>query len=196
MKKISLLSFILALAASPLCAQDAATQQQIDDINGTLQSIQDTQRQQNQRLTALEKQINDLQDKLSQPAANNSASADDLKKLADQVQEIDKKRQDDNEHVLKALENLEKSMGATPSGHKQPPVTQIDTPNTAGGSSGGGAQQKGYYYEVKSGDTLSAISKAYRAQGIKVSVDQILAANPGLTAKNLEVGKKVFIPQP
>jgi LysM repeat protein len=29
---------------------------------------------------------------------------------------------------------------------------------------------------------------------VKVSVSQILAANPGLSANNLIVGKKIFIP--
>ena len=43
---------------------------------------------------------------------------------------------------------------------------------------------------------LLAIAKAYRAQGIKVTTDQILKANPGLDAKNMKVGQKIFIPAP
>ena len=43
---------------------------------------------------------------------------------------------------------------------------------------------------------LSIIVKAYRDQGIKVTADQILKANPGLDPKNLIVGKKIFIPAP
>jgi hypothetical protein len=43
---------------------------------------------------------------------------------------------------------------------------------------------------------LSAIAKAYRAQNIKVTADQILKANPGLDPKSLVVGKKIFSPAP
>ncbi len=39
---------------------------------------------------------------------SDSASRDDLKALAAQVQEIDKKRQDDRDLILKELENLGK----------------------------------------------------------------------------------------
>ena len=46
------------------------------------------------------------------------------------------------------------------------------------------------------GDTLSIIAKAYRDQGIKVTTDQILKANPGLDPKSLKVGQKILIPAP
>ena len=51
----------------------------------------------------------DLRDKSNQPAANNYASADDLKKLAEQVQELAKKQQDDNDLILKELEGSAKA---------------------------------------------------------------------------------------
>lgn len=140
-------------------------------------------------MDALEKKFNDLSDKLNQPGANHFASADDLKKLADQVQEVDKKRRSDNEQILKELEKLDKALGVASASHKSAPVAATDNSTPSG-------PQKGYYYEIKSGDTLSAIARAYREQGIKVSVDQILAANPGLNPKNMVVGKKVFIPDP
>jgi len=176
--------------------QDAATQQQIDKLSGQIQDILATQETHNKRLDALEKQISDLGDKLNQPAAaNDSASADDLKKLAAQVQEIDKKRQDDNELILKQIEKLAKVGGGSVAGHKSASGT---SPAAASGGSTPGAAgpQKGYDYTVASGDTVSAIAKAYRAQGVKVTTAQILAANPGLNANGLIVGKKIFIPDP
>src|ERR1700733_4383328 len=108
MRKISLWLFILVFTASLARAQDDATQQQIDKLSGQIQDLLDAQAAQGKRIDALEKQISDLGDKLNQPAANDSASADDLKKLAAQVQEIDKKRQDDNDLILKELEKLGK----------------------------------------------------------------------------------------
>jgi LysM repeat protein len=191
MKKISFWLFIFVFTVSLARAQDAGTQQQIDQINGRIQDVVDAQAAQGKRIEALEKGVSDLQDKLGQPVVNNSASADDLKKLAGQVKDLAKKQQDDNDLIVKELEKLGKG-GSTPTtSHKQPAATNDNPTPVAGGP------QKGYYYEVKSGDTLSAIAKAYSAElKTKLTVDQIQAANPGLSPKNLIVGKKIFIPQP
>jgi LysM repeat protein len=197
---ISSVLLICALAASPpaLRAQDAATQQQLDQLSGQIQSVTDALAAQNKRIDDLEQKINDLQDKLNQPGGNNFASQDDLKKLADQVQQIDQKRQADNDQTLKELERLEKALNV-PAGHRSDegagndttPTTTVTTPTTPGGT-----PQKGYNYQIKAGDTIAAIAKAYREQGIKVTTSQILAANPGLNPNRLKTGQTIFIPQP
>jgi LysM repeat protein len=115
-----------------------------------------------------------------------------LKKLANQVQEIDKKRQEDRELILKEIGKLGKVAGSS-SGRKPTPTV---TTNSATGGSNPGGKENGYEYKVSAGDTLLIIAKAYRDQGIKVTSDQILKANPGLDPKNLKVGQKVFIPAP
>lgn len=193
MRKISFWIFAAAFAAftsSPTRGQDAATQQQIDQINGRIQDVYGVLDKQTKRLDALEKSISDLKDKLDQPAVNTSASADDLKKLAGQMKDLAKKQQDDNELIVKELEKLGKAGGAATS-HK-PPVVSTDNP-----SSPTNGLQNGYPYEIKNGDTLSAIAKAYSTElKIKITPEQIQAANPGLNPKNLIVGKKIFIPKP
>jgi LysM repeat protein len=197
MKMISIGFCFLALmtAAPRVLAQDSATQQQLDQITGTLQDLQSQLSHQNDRITAVEEKIAKLTDKLNTPGGSDYASADDLKKLAEQVQEIDQKRQDDNQKILDALAKLGKGGGTMESGRKSEEVTPTPTLNNSPNANAGGPQN-GYYYEVKAGNTLLAIAKAYRAQGIKVTVDEILKANPGLTANGLKVGQKIFIPQP
>jgi LysM repeat protein len=191
MRKISLWLFIVTFTVCAARGQDAATQQQIDKLYGQIQDLTEAQAAQNKRIDALEKSIGDLGDKLNQPAANNSASADDLKKLADQVQEIDKKRQADNELILKQIANLGKGGGGSMTTHHPTPTVSTNTPDaTATGP------QKGYDYTIAANDTVSGIAKAYRAQGVKVTSTQILAANPGLNPNSLIVGKKIFIPDP
>ena len=192
MKKISLWILVFAFVVGLAHAQDAATQQQIDQLNGKLQDLIDAQAAQGKRLEALEKQIADLNEKVNTPVVNDSASRDDLKKLAEQVQEIDKKRQADNDLVLEQLKKLAKISSG--SGHKTPPSTPTISTNDPTLNSAG--PQKGYDYTIASGDTLMAIAKAYRAQGVKVTSDQILKANPGLNPNSLIVGKKIFIPDP
>jgi LysM repeat protein len=188
---------ILIFTASLGRAQDAGTQQQLDKLSGAIQDIQATQELQGKRLAALEKQISDLSDKLNTPAVSDSASRDDLKTLAAQVQEIDKKRQDDRELILKQIENLGKVSGGSPTGHNKPKPAP-DTTSAAGGdnSTAPAVPQKGYEYKVQAGDTIGAIAKAYRDQGVKITSGQILKANPKLDPSKLYVGQKIFIPDP
>lgn len=193
MKKISIWLFVLVLTTVAARAQDAEATERINKVEGYVQDLQTTQLDQKKQIQALEKEIADLREKLNQPAANDSASQDDLKKLAGQVQELAKKQQADNDQIVKTLDKLGKISASPAVSHKPPPNIE---PATAPDNSNGGGKQSGYYYEVQNGNTLSAIVKACRDQKppIKVTVEQILKANPGLDPKNLIVGKKIFIP--
>lgn len=194
----SFLALILAASAPLARGQDAATQQQLDKLSGQIQDITSALDVQNKRIDALEQKVNDLQDKLNQPGGNNFAGADDLKKLADQVQQIDQKRQSDNDQILKELERLEKSLNGSP-GHSSDTgttgTTTSSTPTTTPGPSPY-ATVPHYEYKIKAGDTIGAIAKAYTAQGIKVTTSEILKANPGLKPGNLKVDQVIIIPQP
>jgi LysM repeat protein len=202
MKRISLwfsvLTLVCLLTGRTASAQDAATQQQIDHLNGQIQDLQETVARQTKTIDELTKQVNDLSDKLNTPAVNNSASADDLKTLAAKVQEIDQKRQDDRELILKEIQKLgaggSVGGGTTTSHHSstKKPTTDDTTDNSATPA----VPQKGYDYIVQEGDFLSTIAKDYRAKGVKVTVSQILKANPGLDVSKLYPGKKIFIPDP
>jgi LysM repeat protein len=192
---MTLLVFVFALTASLGRAQDAATQQQLDKLSGQIQDLTDAQVQQGKRLDTLEKEINDLSDKLNQPAVNNSASVDDLKKLAEQVQEIDQKRQDDRDLILKQLKELLGKISAGTGHHAAASEAPAPTDNNPVASASPGPQS-GHPYIIVAGDTLAAIAKAYREKGVKVTAKDIEAANPGLSPDKLYVGKKIFIPDP
>ena len=192
MKRISLWILIGTFAVFTARAQDTATQQQLDKLSGQIQDLLDAQAQTGKRIEAMEHEISELRDKVNTPQVNDSASRDDLKSLATQVQEIDKKRQDDRELILKQLEKLGKVAAAPlpsrkPSNIAKPPVDDTSTP---------AVPQTGYDYVVKAGDTLSVIAKAYRDQGVKVTRAQIKAANPKVNFDVLIPGKKIFIPDP
>ncbi len=182
---------IANLAITVARAQDSATQQQIDKLSGQIQDVLAAQAAQEKRITALERQINNLSSQLNQPGTSGFASQDDLKKLAEQVQDIDKKRQEDNQRVLKELEHLEKALGAAQPSHR---VSSETSPEPLKGNTAASGPQTGYNYTIRSGDTISAIARAYRDQGVKVTTDEILKSNPGLDPKNMKVGQKIFIP--
>lgn len=195
MKKIAILILGLGLAGFNTFGQDA-TQQQIDKLSGQIQDLLAAQGQMTKRLDAMEKEISDLRDKVNTPQVNDSASRDDLKALAEQVQQIDKKRQADRELILKELAKLGKVAG-TPVHSK--PDTDTDTsakPVDSAPTTPADGPQKGYYYTVQSGNTIAAIAKAYRDQGVKVSVSDILKANPKVDPAKLYVGQKIFVPDP
>ena len=184
---------MFAVSLAP--AQDAATQQQLDKMYGQIQDMQAAQELQGKRLDALAKQISELADKVNTPAVSDGATRDDLKALAMQVQEIDKKRQADRELILKEIENLGKASGGSPPSRKPKPVPE--TTAAAGDNSIAPATpQKGYEYKVQAGDTVGAIARAYHDQGVKVTTSQILKANPQLDPAKLYVGQKIFIPDP
>ena len=194
MKRISLWFLIFTFAACASRGQDAAAQQQMDKLSGQIKDLTDTVEVQRKRIDTLEREIGELRDKVNTPQVSDSASREDLKALATQVQEIVKKQQDDKELILKELEKLGKVAAiapATPS-HKttSTPKPPTDDPGTAAGS------QKGYDYIVKEGDSLSLIAKAYRDQGVKVTRAQIVAANPKVNFNVLLPRTKIFIPDP
>ncbi len=49
---------------------------------------------------------------------------------------------------------------------------------------------------MKSGDTPTSIANKCQAQGVKVTAEQILKANPRVKANSLRVGMELFIPRP
>jgi len=171
-------------------AQDAATEERLNKLNGLVQDLVEDKANMKRQLDAMAKEISALREQGS--SAASSASAEDLKRLADQVKEIDRKREADKDLILKEIEKLGKAIGAA--GRAQQTATQ--TKSESGSNRGGSPSEKGYEYVVQSGDTLSAIAAAYKEQGVKVSVDDILKSNPGLKATSLTVGKKIFIPAP
>ena len=189
MKKILVCLLLFTLVAGVGRAQSSATQQQIDVIMGKLQDLQEAQNAQNKRMEALERELKDLADKVNNPPVADNATREDLRKLAEKVQEIDRKRQDDKELILENIKQLAKSAdtGSTPK-HTTPKREKPD-PDTAPAT-----PEKGYEYVVQKGDTLGIIVKAYRDQGVKVTRYQIVAANPKVNFEVLIPGKKLFIP--
>lgn len=199
MKRIYLGLLIASLGAGSAYAQDAATQQQLDKLTGSIQDLTETIAQDGKRIDALEKSLNDLRDKVNTPAPTGDYAAnDDLKKLAQQVQEIDRKRQEDRDLIVEQIKKIAAAAGSGPVHiHTPPPDTTV---SSGGGSVDSGTSdtpsgpQTGHYYIVKKGDALGAIVKAYRDAGVKVTTSQVLKANPGLDPNKLYVGKKIFIP--
>jgi len=189
MKRFSILLLGLTLVnlTPSLRAQDAATEERLNKLNGLVQDLVEDKAHMKKQLDVLAKEIAALREQGS--STPSAASAEDLRKLAEKIQEIDRKREADKELILKEIEKLGKTIAA--------PRPRPSTPAANTGTGPAPAdKEKGYEYVVQSGDTPSAIAAAYREQGVKITADDILKANPGLKATSLPVGKKIFIPAP
>jgi LysM repeat protein len=179
-----------ALLAAPVVvpAQDAATEERLNSLSAQIDVLKEAKELQNKRIEALEKQVNDLQSQLGKVPSGNFASQEDLSKVADAVKEVDKKRQADSENVTDRLEKLRKDLVG---GGRRTAVTPTEPPKATVDVNAPHME-----YQVQSGDSLSAIAKAYRDKGVKVTVPQILAANPGLKPETMKAGQKIIIPAP
>lgn len=197
MKRISFfLMTALFMAPVVVPAQDAATEERLNKLSAQIDVLIEAKDAQNKKIEELAKTVRDLQDQAGKPTGNY-ASADDVKQLADKLKEVDSKRQADNEHVVQQLKDLAKSLSSA-AGRKSASSSSanVDIKPPAATATANGGTETGIEYVVKDGDTLGAIVKACKEKNIKVTIQQILNANPGLKPETMKVGQKIFIPAP
>jgi DNA repair exonuclease SbcCD ATPase subunit len=208
MKRAFILFVIpLLLLRLPVMAQDAGTAaaiaagQDADErykrMAADLQAVQSDNEALHAKITAMEQEIQALRDAQAKPADNSSVQ-EDLKHLAEKIQEVDKKRLEDkdaiSEEIRKSIAELEKSLGGVSAPtHSSGPKTSIDPEPPSSG--------KGYSYTIKDGDTLGEIVRAYnkdfKSKGLKtISLRQAMEANPNVDWARLKVGQKIIIPTP
>jgi LysM repeat protein len=211
-----LFAFPIFLLRLPVTAQDAAitpvstpastaaaiaakedAEERYKRLAADLQAVQSDNEALHAKITALEEEIQTLRAAQARPA-DNSAIEDQLKRLAQTIQEVDNKRQNDkeviSEEIRKSIGGLEQSLRSAPapahaSGPKPPAVP--DSP----------ASDKGYSYTIQEGDTLAAVVNAYNAdfkgKGMKtITLKQAKEANPNVDWNRLRVGQKIVIPRP
>jgi len=193
MKQISLLLITLSLGAVPTVrGQDAATEERLNKISGQIEDLIAGQKQEKERLASLARELESLREQSSKPTASYAAQ-EDLKRLADSVKEVDRKRLEDYDKIRAELLKLGKTLSApVPSSKKSASTTAMESPDGVKAS----PTSKGFEYVIEKNDNLAAIVKAYAEKNIKVTTEQILKANPGLDPNRLRVGKKIFIPAP
>lgn len=185
MKRISLLllSFLL-LGAWGLPAQDAATQERLDKLSGQIEDLIASQRAQQKQIEALAREVATLREQAGKHTGDY-ATREEAQRLAEAISKVDRARIEDSERVTSQLEKIRKSLV----GSLASPPRPVQEPKKP-------ANEKGYTYVVQPSDTLSAIVQAYRDKNIKVSIDQVLKANPGLKPEKLKVGQEIRIPAP
>jgi len=187
-------------AASKAAA--VAEQQGVDEKFKQLAADIETLRAANQlvldKLSALKEDLQQIRADQARLAAS-AVGREDLKPLAQKIEEVDKKRQEDketiSEEIKKSAARLETLLTNAAEAASKPPVKPPVTGVAA-------AAENGFRYTMKEGDYLDAIVAAYNAEfqkkGMKtISVQQAKDANPGIVDWNrVKIGQKIVIPHP
>jgi DNA repair exonuclease SbcCD ATPase subunit len=142
-----------------------------------------------QRLDKLADDIRSAKEEHSR-SAGNLATREDLRKYAEKLKELDEKRESDKKLILENIKELAKVPMAPPPETKPAPRHAPD-PN----------EEPPLVYTVRKNDRLLDILAAYNEHfqkngQAKITMAQVLKANPGLKADRLVAGTKVKIPFP
>lgn len=166
------------------------------ELKKKFELMEETLESQQKSTTTLLREIHSLREELDRLKTRNESAAtqDSIRRLAEKIEEVDRKRQSDNELVLSQLKTLAKALSkpikepvVTP-----PPAASPDKPKTNGDA----PPENVLAYKIKDGDTLSRIVTDLKAQGFKVTQKQIMDANPAVNWSRLRIGQTVYIPKP
>lgn len=125
----------------------------------------------------------------------------EFKALVAQINQSELKRKKDQELILDSIEDIGK---ARITAAQAAQATQSSSNNSSDSSNSKSVEPDpqpatssvGYEYEVQPGDNISSIVASYRESGVPVTVNMVLRANPSVVPERLQVGTKLFIPDP
>lgn len=188
-----------AASKAAAVAEQQGVEERFKQLAADMESLRAANQTLLEKLSALKDDLQQIRVEQSRLAAGG-VTREDLKPLAQRIEEVDKKREEDrqtiSEEIKKTADRLEKLFAANvraepPAGPLIKPPPRGDAPATA----------DGFSYTIKDGDTLEAIRSAYNAdfksKGMKaVTLKQAMDANPGVDWTRLKVGQKIVIPRP
>jgi len=183
-------------------AEKQDTEEHFKRLTADLENLQSANAALQKKFAALEEEISKLREEQTRAASNTSAQ-EDLKRLPEKIQEVDKKREADRDLILSQLKKLGETLAApSPRGKKNSAaIPDESSPHSSSKSADAGSPEKGYPYTVQDGDTLGVILRDLNAQfkskGMKsITMKQVMAANPTVDWNRLRIGQKIFIPAP
>ena len=165
-------------------------QERLQRLNGLIEDLLASHSVLQKRIAGLNDELHAAREETARAGdklGDRFASRDELRKLTEAVRELDRKREDDKRLILEEIKKLAQTPVVVPPREPARPPAKEPVPE---------GPSKGYTYVVKSGDTISAIALAYAQSGVKVTVDDILKANPALKPNRMPVGREIFVPDP
>jgi predicted RNase H-like nuclease (RuvC/YqgF family) len=175
-------------AAAALARQ--AQEEQLRTLSTRVANLEEANLSLQKKIQELTTELFKLREDVARAANTREVASiqESIRRLEAAVKEVDDKRISDNNKVLAAIESIQDSIKSRPA-----PPGRSTPPARTGTRS---ANQEGYHYTIKSGDTLSGLVAALRAEGLKVSMKEVMDANPDVDWRRLQVGSTIFIPKP
>jgi Rad3-related DNA helicase len=199
--------------AAALAAQRDA-EERYKRLSADVQELLDTQavllkrlEESRQRIDRLSDEVRSLKEEHNR-TSGNAVSRDEFRKYVEKLKELDEKREADKKLILdniKSLANLpppaasdERDKDKGNARRKNNHSAERNTERPADRSTDV-SEEPPYLYTVKKNDQLLTIVASYneyfQEQGLpKITVEQVLKANPGLKADHLVAGRKIRIP--
>jgi len=177
-----------SLAAQQSSLEMLAARQEIQEFIRTtstrLRDLEEAVKDQQRILVDLQEQNRKLQVELMRLGQSNPAAGldEDIKRLAEDIKQVDRKRLSDNKLTMEQLRRIESIIKAGPAIPKPPPTPVF------------GNDTELYEYEIQSGDTLTKIVAKLRAEGRSVTQSAIQSANPTVVWTKMQIGQKLVIP--
>jgi hypothetical protein len=157
----------------------------------TQEAIQRRQEEFRQRLDRLDAELRALKEDQNRGSAN-FVTRDEFRKYVEKLKDLDEKREADKRLILSGIKDL----GKAPAMSAAEPSAKTAQSHAAETS-----DELPFVYTVKKNDRLRDIVAAYNEYfqkhgQSKLTVEQVLKANPGLNPDRLIAGKKIKIPIP
>jgi TolA-binding protein len=181
-----------------------ADNEELRRLQGEVADLRDANADSKRRITELNRRIENLQNALRESNERQISkqgdfiTREDLKKIVDQINQVDEKRENDRKIILDAFEKLEKSL-TSGSGRRTrdlPPPTRNPDKETSEKIEG-----TFYPHKVESGETFGHILEAYndaleKEGRPRVSYSQVKKVNPKLDLNRIRVGQEILLPVP
>lgn len=208
----AVLSFLALLcSALPSQAQGLGVDnEELRRLQGEVLDLRDANADSKRKISELTRKVETLQKALYDSQEKqilkqgDFITRDDIKKVLDEIREVDNKRENDRKVILEAFEKLEKSL--TSSTTRRPQREPRETPR--GGSSDTPKdpeprQIEGTFYphKVQNGETFGHILEAYndaleKEGRRRIKYSEVKQANPKLDLNRIRVGQEILLPVP
>lgn len=198
---------LFSTAVQPLRAQALNVDaEEFRRMAGELADLRDANLAQQKRISALQREIEQLRDAVrdSQDRTvsklGDFATREDLKKIVDQIREVDSRRESDRKLILNEFESLGKTLAqaAAKPPKRQEPESRPDPKPAEPEKPIEGTFLE---YTIQPNESLSEILMHYNAELQKqgrpaVSIRQVQQANPRMNPNRIFAGQKIQLPVP
>jgi TolA-binding protein len=200
---------IALLCSLPLKLNAQGNQELVEEIKrmaGEIADLREANSIQTKRLGQMQRELDGLRESVrdshdrATAKMGDFATREDLKKIVDNIKDVDKRREEDRKVILAEFDKLGKTLSQQPA--EKPPRTNRNSKKESEPEKEP-APIEGTFLpvKVKDGQRLADIQKEYNAalkeRGLPpITLDQIKRANPRMNPNKILVGQEILLPVP